>query len=302
MTVLASGSITLARVNDGSDALSISVSSSNGLDFKNGKISTTLTAHVFKGAVELTQPQITALGCIKWFQEGSANALANGTTYRLTTDKPTYSIYATLESGGVGNMNPQFGTTASGLVYVKGRNLITNSGTLKDWTVYQGGTYTGNRYQGSVNTEEKFNDCTTLKTTRSWQGLYVNFHELLPKHGLQAGDTVTLSVWAKFDGIPDKEAVFTCYRTGVPMDGHSKELQRKIPKASVTPNEWFRLVYTFALTEDSFDQYTTRIESDYYENSDYTTPNANVWFACPQLEIGDTVTDWKPAPEDEVIL
>jgi hypothetical protein len=69
----------------GSDALVMVITSSNGTIFKNSKISTTLTAHVYKGGVELNSSQIAALGTVKWYKDGSATAAATGLTFNISS-------------------------------------------------------------------------------------------------------------------------------------------------------------------------------------------------------------------------
>ncbi len=68
----------------GADAITLSITSSNGLIFKNTAVSTVLTAHVYKAGVELTAAQIAAIGTISWYKDGSTTAAATGTT--LTID------------------------------------------------------------------------------------------------------------------------------------------------------------------------------------------------------------------------
>lgn len=78
--------------DSGADALVISITSSNGLIFKNTNIATTLTAHVYQGAVELTSTQIAALGTIKWYKDGSATALTTtGATLTISSGDVTNS-------------------------------------------------------------------------------------------------------------------------------------------------------------------------------------------------------------------
>lgn len=78
----------------GADAITMSVTSSNGTIFKNSAISTVLTAHVYKAGVELTASQIAALGTIKWYKDGSSTASATGATLTIdagdVTNKATY--------------------------------------------------------------------------------------------------------------------------------------------------------------------------------------------------------------------
>lgn len=68
----------------GNDAIAMAIISSNGIVFKNTAISTVLTAHVYKGGVELTETEISAEGTIKWYKDGSTTAVATGRT--LTID------------------------------------------------------------------------------------------------------------------------------------------------------------------------------------------------------------------------
>ena len=80
---------------NGADALSLVITSSNGSIFKNTAIATTLTAHVYKGAVEATGSTLTALGTIKWYKDGDfTKAVATGTTFTVAAgdvqNKATY--------------------------------------------------------------------------------------------------------------------------------------------------------------------------------------------------------------------
>lgn len=68
----------------GADAVTLTITSSNGTIFKNSSIATVLTAHVYKAGVELTSSQISALGTIKWYKDGGTTAVATGAT--LTID------------------------------------------------------------------------------------------------------------------------------------------------------------------------------------------------------------------------
>ena len=79
----------------GADAITMTVTSSNGTIFKNTAVVTTLTAHVYKAGTELTATQIAALGTIKWYKDGSTTALSTtGPTLNISsgdvTNKATY--------------------------------------------------------------------------------------------------------------------------------------------------------------------------------------------------------------------
>lgn len=78
----------------GADAITLSITSSNGTIFKNSSIATVLTAHVYKAGAELTSSQIAALGTIKWYKDGGTTAIATGTSLTIdagdVTNKASY--------------------------------------------------------------------------------------------------------------------------------------------------------------------------------------------------------------------
>ena len=98
----AKGSYTWSKYvgDDGADAITIAITSSNGTIFKNTSIATTLTAHVYKAGVEVTGSALTALGTIKWFKAGGTIAVGTGQTLtisaRTVANRATY--FAQLES------------------------------------------------------------------------------------------------------------------------------------------------------------------------------------------------------------
>lgn len=68
---------------NGQDALSMVIISSNGNIFKNTAIATTLSAHIYKGGIEVTGGALTALGTIKWYKDGGLSAVATGTNLTI---------------------------------------------------------------------------------------------------------------------------------------------------------------------------------------------------------------------------
>lgn len=80
---------------NGQDALTLVIESSAGTIFKNTAIATTLTAHVYKGGVEVTGSALTALGTIKWYKDGGTEPVATGSTFTITagdvSNKATYT-------------------------------------------------------------------------------------------------------------------------------------------------------------------------------------------------------------------
>lgn len=79
---------------NGADAITLTITSSNGTVFKNNSGSTVLTAHVFKGSVEQTVADdgtVTGLGTIKWYKGSSTTAIATAKTYTVTASAVTNS-------------------------------------------------------------------------------------------------------------------------------------------------------------------------------------------------------------------
>ena len=81
----------------GEDALTLTITSSNGTVFKNNSGSTILTAHVFKGAVEQTITDAGvcgSLGSIKWYKQGSSTAIKTAKTLTVSaTDVQNSTVY-----------------------------------------------------------------------------------------------------------------------------------------------------------------------------------------------------------------
>ena len=73
----------------------MAITSSGGTIFKNTAIATTLTAHVYKGGVEVTGAALSSLGTIKWYKDGGTTSVATGSTYTISagdvTNKATFS-------------------------------------------------------------------------------------------------------------------------------------------------------------------------------------------------------------------
>jgi len=71
----------------GEDAITLTITSSNGTVFKNNTGSTVLTAHVYKGSVEQTITDAGvcgSLGTVKWYKDGGTTAVATAKTYTVT--------------------------------------------------------------------------------------------------------------------------------------------------------------------------------------------------------------------------
>lgn len=84
----------------GADAITLTITSSNGTIFKNSSGSTVLTAHVFKGGVEqsITDAGVCgSLGSIKWYKGSSTTSFSTSKTVTVTPTDVTNSLVYTCQ-------------------------------------------------------------------------------------------------------------------------------------------------------------------------------------------------------------
>lgn len=78
----------------GAAAVTLEVTSSQGLVFKNTQVATILTARVYQGGVEVTGAALTALGTVKWYKDAVYMTAKDGLTLTITAgdvaDRATY--------------------------------------------------------------------------------------------------------------------------------------------------------------------------------------------------------------------
>lgn len=87
----------------GADAITISITSSNGTVFKNNAGSTVLTAHVYKAGVEqsITDAGVCgSLGSIKWYKGTSTTAIATAKTLTVKASDVTNAVPYTCQLEG----------------------------------------------------------------------------------------------------------------------------------------------------------------------------------------------------------
>lgn len=87
----------------GADAISLSITSSNGIVFKNNTGSTVLTAHVYKGGVEqsITSAGVCgSLGSVKWYKGGSTTAIATANSITVSASDVTNAVVYTCQLEG----------------------------------------------------------------------------------------------------------------------------------------------------------------------------------------------------------
>ena len=139
----------------------------------------------------------------------------------------------------------------------------------------------------------KYGDFACAKTNGAWQGVGFNLSAIMKRCNLQPGDTLIYSIMVMIDFVPDKDLLFTLYRTG--MD-HSPYIYM----STMEKSKWYKMSVTFTLTDTSTTYSSTRFETGYYKTGSdtYKFEDGYMYFAAPKLEKGNVATPWTPAPED----
>ena len=102
-TIIGTHGATGATGAAGKDAITLTVTASNGTVFKNNSGSTVLTAHVFKGGVEQTITDAGvcgSLGSIKWYKGSSTTVIATSKTLTVAASDVTNSVAYTCQLEG----------------------------------------------------------------------------------------------------------------------------------------------------------------------------------------------------------
>ena len=88
---------------NGEDAITMSITSSNGTVFKNNSGSTVLTAHVYKAGIEQTITDAGVcgtLGSVKWYKAGSTTAVATAKTLTVSASDVANAVAYTCQLEG----------------------------------------------------------------------------------------------------------------------------------------------------------------------------------------------------------
>ena len=172
---------------------------------------------------------------------------------------------------------------------IGGRNLLRGSKALKN----------GDKdfYRITATSNDKYGDFTCVVTDRAWDGPEWDISTIMTRHDLKPGDTVTYSIMAMVDFVPDKPCSFSLYRAA--------SAAMVVRTLTMEKDKWYKISKTFTLDEGSTTATRTCLETNYYKTiGDLTTDDAYdfedgyMYFAAPKLEKGTKATDWTPAPED----
>lgn len=236
----------------------------------------TLTANVFKGGKQLSDTEILALGCLKWYE--GTTFIANGKQLtRTVTSRET--LECRLESGG--GLMPEFITLADGSLAVKGRNLLTGS---------KGIVLTGTDYPSTVKLE-------TGKTTVTGAGKW-NAYKIDPVPEEWAREITSSKTDLTF-GI-DIKATGLVTRVPVTFEIRSRDHQNRIVSDTmwIEPEmngKWHRLSGTVKNVEKRplaliLFRSVTLAAADVGATIEYRKMN---------LIFGDEPYPWTSAPEEE---
>lgn len=266
----------------GADALHISITPTWSGN------SCALTAHVFKGGVELTDTQVIALGALKWYSGDTF--VANGKQLtRTVTSRET--LECRLESGG-GGLMPEFITLADGSLAVKGRNLLKQSCPLKpgNWITNGGGC--------TLDTEITYEGNPTLRTSL---GGGIQYYPVPRTSSIQdptywlpviPGQTYTYSMCLKAEGTVNHAPAVPLHWHFVDNEGDNyPQPSNVVASGTIVPGEW-SVIHT---------KFTAR--NKWMRPFVYTgrSPAVPVNIAWIKLEYGDEMTGPSAAPEDEEV-
>lgn len=78
----------------------MAITSDNGTVFKNTTGSTTLIAHVFRGAAELSDEDVAKVGLIRWYKDGGTTAVGTGATLSVSASSVSSKAVYTCQLEG----------------------------------------------------------------------------------------------------------------------------------------------------------------------------------------------------------
>ena len=214
---------------------------------------------------------VLAGGNIRWNYDGSVEFSTQVSEIWETTITRTSKQIRDDFTAETQRLNQDISTTNQNLanLTIGGRNLLINTQfTKRDSYQTVRGTY-----RIELDSVERYQGSNSLKLTNTKAG---KIYEDVLVSGEQpaAGEYITVSLYVKAATVGTILSVRVC---------DNGEVQQT---ATLT-TAWQRISFTFhALKAPS------RAIGIWYDRAD------TVWVALPQMEVGNKVTDWSPAPED----
>lgn len=253
----------------------------------------TMTAHVYRGGQELTDAQVSALGAIKWFKDGSNTAFATGKT--ATQQVMSKSVFeAKLETGRGTSMSTLARSSFTALPDLKpgGQNLLVHARVDgNNWNIGSGSTIaventdhgkalkvvvgaeTASGVNGKTNFATSQTDALVPDTWYCWS-FWIKSSVAIPNIG------------------PSKVLHMQCRKSGEFSEANINQETNGLyfPKA-VTANVWTQMHVQFQVkAKATFTPYIW-----------YLPPNSTVYLKDFKLEEGTIPSGWSPGLLDSSV-
>lgn len=181
------------------------------------------------------------------------------TTYTDNSTSTAYAVGSTPEGITVGGRNLIIGSANGGTDYAPGNGTLVDDGYLNNKAV---------------------------STNTAWSGYHIHMLDIANRNNLKNGDTVAISIYVSTTSKNEVTHNIGTYRhngTNTSITGEPQKLKSGI---------WTRYVKTFKITDVTKLSNTMRFECN------VATPDYNILWSSPKIELGNKITDWSPAPED----
>lgn len=330
MSVKANATITLIRVNDGTngkDGTSVKITAKS-VTYQASTSGTTTPTGTW-----LANPPVVAKGQYLWtktvvtYSDGNSTTAysvayqgtngangQNGSPGRgIKSTEVTYQIWKDGTSTPNGTWQTTVPNTTSDKPYLWTRTVITYTDNSQSTSYSVGSTLKGvnvggrnlllkskdyndkNYYFGIdyVHSGSQFKNCNIIKISLAWRGIKPWFTKNVTERDVvKAGDILTYSIYARTDSAKRVHIILFNRR----QDSNNGQYDLAASVFELT-SEWKRYSATFTVTEGMLSK-ETGITYFGYEADVSTEDGKFVYFSCPKLELGNIATDWTPAPED----
>lgn len=181
------------------------------------------------------------------------------TTYTDNTTSTAYAVGSTPNSIAIGGRNLIIGSANGGTDYAPGNGTLVDDGYLNN---------------------------KAISTNTAWSGYCIHMLDIANRNNLKNGDTVAISIYVSTTSENEVTHDIGVYRqNGSNTNGGRDTMTLK-------KGVWKRFKRTFKITDVTKLLNTMRFECN------VATPDYNILWSSPKIELGNKITDWTPAPED----
>ena len=333
MTVKANATITLIRVNDGTngkDGTSVKITAKS-VTYQASTSGTTTPTGTW-----LANPPVVAKGQYLWtktvvtYSDGNSTTAysvayqgtngangQNGSPGRgVKSTEVTYQIWKDGTSTPNGTWSTSVPDTTADKPYLWTRTVITYTDNSQSTSYSVGSTLKGvnvggrNLLLNSRNPKREsnyvisslsltgnlFKNCTIFSSQTAWSGIKIYFNKhVTERNVVRVGDKLTYSIYAKTDNVSPINIMMFNRR----FNNNNCNFDFDSPvRTYVLTKEWTQFSFTFTVTDSILKTSGTGMTYFGFEMTKNTEEGKYVYFACPKLELGNIATDWTPAPED----